>query len=214
MTLAENYHEIMNRIELTPEGRARILDGVRQAELAGPARARMIQFPQWKRWAAVAACAAVVLLAAVTLQNQKAATAPNESQGSVQIANPFEDYDTLADAARAVGFELTVPERIDGFSGDKTVQVMSGTTIQIIYSDGSDNRLFIRKAPGSEDISGDYNKYDEIRTAAVNGCDVTLKGSSGAVSTAVWTSGGYSYAVSADVPLRAEAMTALIAQIA
>ena len=132
---------------------------------------------------------------------------------SVQIANPFVDYETLADAARAAGFELTAPETVEGWSGEKTVQVMDGCMIQVIYHDGDDNRLFVRKEAGSDDIGGDNNLYGEENAVSVNGCNVTFKGDAGTVSTAIWTNGGYAYAVSADLPMTPEAMTALVAQI-
>ena len=213
MTLAEKYNEAMNKIELSAEARARILGNLRNTEADAPKRGKVVQFPQWKRWAALAACAAVVLLAAVAL-NPRGNIDPVGQQGSVQIANPLVDYATLADAAKAAGFELTAPETVEGYSGDKTIQVVDGSMIQIIYSDNSENRLFVRKQAGDADISGDYNDYAEIKAVTVNGCDVTLRGSDGKVSTAIWTSGGYSYAVSADVPMTADAMTALIAQVA
>lgn len=176
----------------------------------------MIAFPQWKRWAALAACAAVVLLAAVTLNPREPATpdGPLDQQGAVQIANPFADYASLDDAARAAGFELIAPETVEGWDGEKLVQVMSGSMIQLVFRDSSENRLYIRKEAGSGDVSGDCNSYTEVKTVAVDGRSVTLKGDAGAVSTAVWRSGGYSYAVMSDVPMGADAMTALVAQIA
>lgn len=132
---------------------------------------------------------------------------------NVQIANPFVDYESLVGVAQAVGFELTAPETVEGYPG-KLIQVMSNSMIQIIFLDGDDNRLFIRKEAGDADISGDYNNYDEVNTVTVDEYTVTLKGNDSTVSTAIWTNGGYSYAVSADVPMSVEAMTALIALIA
>ena len=208
--MAEKYNEAMNKIELSDEARARILGNIQNIEVVDPKRNKVIQFPQWKRWAAMAACAAVVLLALSPRGNID----PVEQQGGVQIANPFVDYATLDAAAQVAGFELTAPEDVEGYSGEKSIQAADSSMIQIIYTDDSGNRLFIRKQAGSEDISGDYNEYPEVKTVAVNGCDVTLKGSGGTVCTAIWTNGGYSYAVSADMPLSTEAMTALVAQVA
>jgi len=65
-----------------------------------------------------------------------------------------------------------------------------------------------------EEIGSDYNEYAEVGTIAVGEYEVTLKGDAGTVSTAIWTDGGYSYAVMSDVPLSLDAMTALVAQIA
>ena len=132
----------------------------------------------------------------------------------VQIANPFVDYETLDAAAKAAGFSLTAPETVKGWDGEKVIQVMSNSMIQIIFHDADDNRLFVRKEAGDMDISGDYNVYAEENTVTVGMYSVTLKGSDGMVSTAIWTSNGYSYAVMSDVPLAADAMTALIARVA
>ena len=130
----------------------------------------------------------------------------------MQIANPFADYATLAEAVQAAGFPLAAPERIEGYDAP-LVQLMSGKMLQLIFRNG-DERILIRKAAGSEDISGDYNSYAETKTARVNGTDVTLKGTDGKVSTAIWCAGGYSYAVISDVPMAADIMTDLIAEIA
>lgn len=212
MTLAEKYNEAMNKIELSAEARERILGNIQNLDLDTPKRGKVIQFPQWKRWAALAACAAVVLLAAVTL-NPRSNMGPEEQQGGVQSANPYVDYETLADAAKAVGFELSAPETVAGYPGKKSIQVVDSSMIQIVYTDGSGNRLFVRKEVGDADISGDFNTYAEVSTITINGCDVTFKGTDGAVSTAIWTNGGYSFSVSADIPIRTEAMAALVAMI-
>lgn len=51
----------------------------------------------------------------VTLEGNaiKISTGPN-AVGTVQIPNPFTDHATLAEAAQAVGFELSVPESVHG----------------------------------------------------------------------------------------------------
>ena len=129
----------------------------------------------------------------------------------MQIPNPFVDYDTLEAAAKAAGFELKAPSSVKGFS-EKLIQVCDGEMIQVIFLNG-DDRLFIRKAEGSEDISGDYNEYSDSRTVTVNGNSVTLRGDDGKVSTAVWTSGGYTYSVSFDTPVSEDEMTGIIGQV-
>lgn len=213
MTLAEKYNEVMDKIELSAEARQRILGNIQSIERNTPKRGKVIQFPQWKRWAALAACAAIVLLAAVTL-NPNTNIDTDEQPGNVQVVNPYVDYETFADAAQAVGFALNAPETVDGYSGEKSFQVVDGSMIQIVYTDDGGNRLFVRKEADDADISGDFNTYAEVNTVTVNGCDVTLKGSGGNVSTAIWTSHGYSYAVSADIPMSIETMTSLIAEVA
>ena len=133
---------------------------------------------------------------------------------TTQIANPFADYATLADAEKAAGFEMKAPDTVAGYDGETAFQVMSGRMLQMIYFDSQDNRLFIRKEAGSEDISGDYNSYAEIQTVGVAGREVTMKGENGLVSVAIWTDGAYTYAVTTDKPMAQDAMTALISAVA
>ena len=212
MTLAEKYNVAMNRLELSAEARQRILGNIQDMGLDTPKRGKVFPFPRWKQWATLAACAAVVLLAAITLPSRMNMS-PDEPDVA-QIANPYVDYETLADAAKAAGFDLTAPETVDGYSGEKSIQVVDNRIIQILYTDDNDNYLFVRKEAGAADISGDYNSYSEVNTVSVGEYSVTLKGNDGTVSTAVWTINGYSYAVIARAPISAEDMIALIAVIA
>ena len=139
-------------------------------------------------------------------------SAPVSDAPGAQIANPFVDYATLAEAEAAAGFPLSAPLSIDGFD-EPMIQLMSGKMHQLIFRSG-DDRLIIRKAAGSEDISGDYNTYPETKTAKINGSSVTLKGADGKYQTAVWTAGGYSYAVVSDVPMAPDILMDLIVEIA
>ncbi len=163
-----------------------------------------------KKLLAISLCAlAVFSLAACGAGTSAAENAPSPG---ARIANPFVDYASLGDAAKDAGFPLTAPERIEGYD-EPLVQLMSGKMLQLIFRSG-DARLIIRKAAGSEDISGDYNSYAETKTARINGADVTLKGADGKVSTAVWCLNGFSYAVLSDTPMAPDIMSDLIAEIA
>ena len=135
-----------------------------------------------------------------------------ENEHMTQIPNPIVDYETLEEAATAAGVTLKVPENVQGYS-EKTFQAIAKEIVQVVYSN-NENRLFIRKANGDEDISGDYNLYKEEKQVKVGEYDVTLKGNDGKVSTAIWTKGGCTFAVMSDTPMTAEAMEAIIAEIA
>lgn len=138
--------------------------------------------------------------------------------GSTQIPNPWESYDTADAAANAAGFTLTAPEAISGSSA-KTYQVMSSgdgeVIFAILFETGADGEraAYIRKAPGADDISGDYNDYAETETLDVNSRSVTMKGNDGLVNLALWTDGGYSYALNVTDGLSQSDMIALVAEI-
>jgi len=89
------------------------------------------------------------------------------------VPNPFEIVDTLDEAAKIAGFSL-----------EKTHE-----------------GLRIRKANGTDDISGDYNEYKEVNVVKVGELEVTEKGNDGNISIATWTDGTYSYSINVDEAL-------------
>lgn len=133
------------------------------------------------------------------------------SMNAVQIPNPFTGHATLAEAAKAVGFELTVPEKVGG-SPRRDIETMSGEMIQVFYGDG-EARTCVRKEAGSGDISGDHNQYAQSKTVEVNGSAVTMKGTDGLVMVAIWEQGGYTYAITAGAGMSAADMAALVRSV-
>ena len=127
---------------------------------------------------------------------------------AAQIPNPFTGHATLEEAAKAAGFDLAVPEQING-NPRRDIQTMDGGMIQVFYG-GDDCSVCVRKAPGSEDISGDYNVYPQVMAVDVDGIGVTMKGRDGLVHLAVWTNGGYTYALSTQTGLDSASMAALV----
>ena len=85
----------------------------------------------------------------------------------------------------------------------------------ILFETGADGEraAYIRKAPGADDISGDYNDYAETETLDVNSRSVTMKGNDGLVNLALWTDGGYSYALNVTDGLSQSDIAALVAEI-
>lgn len=130
------------------------------------------------------------------------------TDNGVQIPSPFADHDTLEDAAKAVGFDLAVPEKVDD-SPRQGIQTMDGEMIQVFYGD-EDQEVCIRKAPGGEDISGDFSSYAQVREMSINRTDVTMKGENDLVCLAIWTSGGYTYSISIRGGMSGAGMAALV----
>lgn len=110
-----------------------------------------------------------------------------------QIPNPFVDCDTLADAAALAGFDIIVPDSVDGYE-ERAITAIENDIIQVLYLHG-DDQVCIRKAVGEEECSGDYNAYSEEKTVTVGDKEVTMRGNNGKVMVAVWSEGGYSYSI-------------------
>ena len=88
-----------------------------------------------------------------------------------------------------------------------------GKMIEVIYASGENEIARIRKAPGAEDISGDYNAYAEQTELTSGDAAVTMKGADGLVQLAIWQADGYTYAVSVENGLTADAMAELVTQV-
>ena len=123
--------------------------------------------------------------------------------------------DALDEAEAAAGFDLAIPDAVDGCS-EKQFRAMDADgdkMIEVIYASGEDEIARIRKAPGAEDISGDYNAYAEQTELTSGDAAVTMKGADGLVQLAIWQADGYTYAVSEENGLTADAMAELVAQV-
>lgn len=129
----------------------------------------------------------------------------NQSTG---LPNPFHDCETMEQAQKLCGFALTLPEQLDTYT-DRLIQASDEKMFQVILS-GESERIIVRKAPGAEDISGDYNEYSENTTETVGEAKVTLRGADSLVHIAVWQQGEYTFAISSDAGLAREAMLQLV----
>ncbi len=150
---------------------------------------------------------------AVTMENGVLSlhTDPLNKNNHMQLPNPFVKYETLEQAAQAAGFALTVPAA--NGSDSRVFQAIEDKLLEVIYCKGEDKVARIRKAPGSENISGDYIVYPQVNAVTVNGIEVTMSGRDDKVSLAVWTDSGYTYAVSAADGISRSDMTALISAV-
>lgn len=141
-------------------------------------------------------------------------TDPLSKDNNAQIANPFVDCDTLNEAIKITGFDLTVPSTINKAT-DRLYRVMTldDKMLEVIYQSGEDEAARIRKAPGAEDISGDNNEYAQANTVSVDGAEVTMRGNNGMVYLAIWNTGGYTYSVNVTNGISSNGMMALVSEI-
>ena len=114
-------------------------------------------------------------------------------ENSAQIPNPFTEYSTIDEAVKTLSFTAPVPQTLpEGYTFDCT-SVMGNDFLQIMYKNG-EKELTYRVAKSKDDISGDYNVYDNVQTEKIGGYTVALK-DNGSTANAVWTDGDYSFAV-------------------
>lgn len=156
----------------------------------------------------------VMAVAACTLLTACGAKKEPAQETNAQIPNPWVDCGTLEEAAELAGFDIAVPDRIDGYP-NTYIQAVKDEMIQVFYSDQDMNAedrktVLIRKGKGSEDISGDYNEYARQQEQEMHGVAVTLKGEGDTIFNAVWTQDGFAYSVSADEGLTLDQVDSLV----
>ena len=137
--------------------------------------------------------------------------------GTVGIANPWTEHDTLEAAEKAVDFTLSAPEEIEGY-GAPIYRTLSGELLEILYP-AENGEIRIRKQAATDevgnDISGDYNDYSEYSAIECSGenASITVSGNDGTASKAIWTVDGYAYSVTVEPAVDVTAMADLTAQI-
>ena len=129
----------------------------------------------------------------------------NAGSNSTELPDPFAEDKTLAEAAKAAGFELTAP-----VAEDAVIRVIPEELIEVIDYAGEEETGRIRKGVGSEDVSGDYSVYAQVSTVDVDGLTVTMKGDGGKERLAIWTCDGCTFSVSVTNGVTRNEMSALV----
>ena len=134
----------------------------------------------------------------VAVWKYSVSSAAQYSENPVCIANPFEPCENMNEAEKISGFSMKLPDIPDGFSFLE-LSAIKDSMIQAIYENRDSNLdIYLRKAPGSVDISGDYNFYQNQDQLIVSDKVVTLKGNGDKIMVATWTQESYTYAIDTD----------------
>ena len=127
---------------------------------------------------------------------------------NTQIPNPWQEYKTVSEAAKAAGISFSAPEKIEKYTVSY-VRALDGI-VEVRYSNGS-NAIRVRKGKGTNDISGDYNVYKNVSEKKIGGNTVTLKGNGDGVSSATWTDGTYSCSIFSENELTNKLVESIVA---
>ena len=182
------YDEVMGKLEVTPEMRARILQNV-ETQMAEPRK----KPNRLRRFAALAACLAILLVGAAALPKLISSPTPEESETT--IANGMVEVASKEELSEAVGFPVKSAQSLPFFPQSIHYTSYWGDMAQIDYANGGSMACF-RQSLGEEDNSGDWSEYPAQKSLTVNGCAVTLKGEADSYTLAIWQDGTYSYSLS------------------
>ena len=189
----------MDKIEVTPEMRQRVLHNVEVKQ----AKQKKRQLTQ--RLFTLAACLAIVVCYWYVWKPKQ--LDPLE-QGMMAVAQ-IDTVDSLEALTEKTGIPLNELTGVP-FTVERTEYVSYWGNLAKIQYFGDTDSLCYCKSPGTEDNSGDYTVYAQEETLEISGNAVTLKGSDGAYSLAIWTDGSYAYSISVTNPLSKDAFRTLI----
>ena len=167
--------------------------------------------------AAVSSAASSAASSVASSAASSAAASTEPSGGAVGMINPWVECGTLTDAAKISGFILEVPEKLNGHP-ISLIQAVQLKTMQVFYSDGAPGtagvkKNIIRKGVGSDDISGDYTKYEKTETMNIEGLDVQLKSNNNVYYNVTWVNGRFSYAIMSEDGIGMAQVKALVSTV-
>lgn len=191
----------MNKIEVDEAMRKRILSYVENLKLETEKAAKRREDSKIRQFrrrtvrniTAAAACIAILLVCTFAWPKL---TGPGEleTKESVSIVNGIVEIKSIAELSAAVGFPVNEVEGLP-FTVEKEVYTSYwGEMAQIEYT-GEGGTAVFRKGTGTNDVSGDYNVYSNVKEITVGSSMVTLKGNTDSFTLAVWTDGEYSYSL-------------------
>jgi hypothetical protein len=183
--LKNRYSRAIERVEVTAEMRDRIMKNIGEAETGIQSKA---PFRAYRRYISIAACLLLLLAGAFMIINS--------INPPVVVRPGIQECGSLGELSDAAGFKVREVKAIP-FDVEQTVYTAITGELTIAQAEytGKANELTFRMSPGSEDNSGDYNEYVDIKTSSAGGLAVTLKGNGGLYNLAVWEDGGYSYSI-------------------
>lgn len=159
----------------------------------------------------IALLCAVLLIAAAGCGKAAKEVETTQNAG-LNKGNPFVDCATLEEAAEIAGFDIAVPDRIEGYE-DVMIQAVKDEMIQVFYTAADSSEVMIRKGLGEEDISGDYAHYDKQVVKWVGDQTVNFRGNGDLVNVAYWITDDNAYCFRVSNGMAMEKIEALIPTI-
>ncbi len=164
------------------------------------------RYPRWKLASGlVAAC--LILLISINSLIDRPCPVPNTN-----ISNPQVEYSSVENAEQTLGYDALIPNEIpQGYTLAK-IYVIDNNLLSIDYMKDSDVVNF-RTAPGSEDVSGDFNHYELEKTVTIDQISILLKGNANSFNLAIWQTERYSFSILSSAGILENEMIKMIKSI-
>lgn len=207
MISMNRYNKMMNKINVTPQMHERIMNNIQETDFE--IKSKKVYFLQsYKKYISIAACLIVCIAGTLLIPNLMKL----EQKPPLQVVPDIVEYTSKSNLSYDVGFEVKDVQNIP-FDVEEIKYISYWRELaEVIYS-GKNNTLIFRMSVGGNDISGDHNVYEEVKSYSVDSYSVTLKGSNGLYNLAIWSDGEFSYALQLKAALSATDLSYIIQSI-
>lgn len=176
------YSNIMDKVNVTPQMRERILNNIDNI---------LSQRKKHTMYKTFASAAAFIIIAAAALSIFKYNFKTDISTPPPLLYSPnITEYSSLEELSSAAEFNVKSVTNIP-FNVSQVKYLYSNYGMAQIDYIGADNKLTFRMCPGKNDISGNYNTFNSVKTVD----NITIKGNDNLYTIALWESDGYSYSI-------------------
>lgn len=191
--MKNKYNEIMSRVKVTPQMHDRIMEKINETNFDEKNYNNWKSLGIYKKYIYVAA-SVLFLFAAVITMSYKINV---DNKPSVLTVPDIREHFSAKELSSNVGYEVKEVKNIP-FKVEKITYVSYwGKMSEITYS-GENNVLVFRMATSDEDVSGNYDKYNDIKNSRTGSYNVTIKGNNGLYNLAIWQFKHFSYSLQID----------------
>ena len=218
------YEEVMDKVEVTPEMRERVLNGIGEKLSRNQEKAvNIVDITQTskanrrkraeihRKLLSLAACFALLLLAGIAVP-RLFYKAPDYTGDETQAVPDITEWASAEDLSEKVSFPVEDIFSLKEKAGDTTYLAEWGMA-EIRYLVDGQTISYRKSQPAGEDISGVYETYESERTGIVDGHEYSLKGNGDTCSLILWTDDEYSYSIYFEEAVPTEQAEAILTEL-
>lgn len=195
MISMNKYNKVMKKIKVTPEMHERIMQAVQETDFETKPK-KVYFWQEYKKYIGVAACALLCVVGTLVLPD----LFQSQQEPLQQAVSDIKECNSKDELSTIMGFEVKEVKGIP-FNVQQVSYVSFWRKIAQVQYMGENNTLTFRMSQDNQEVSGDYNHYNDIKECLINDMTVVLKGNHNLYNLAIWSDGEFSYALQSEATL-------------
>lgn len=128
----------------------------------------------------VAACFVIVLSISISAPKHN-----NNIYQPPKIVNPYIEYNDIESAEEILGYDVMIPTIIPEDYTISNIVIIDNKILSIDYENDSE-KINYRTSEGNDEISGDFNNYENVNQIEIDNKNITLKGNDNKIHLISW----------------------------